>query len=123
ATVMLIMGIGSGLFNSPNTSAIMASVRPGQRGVAAGTRTMLMNTGGIFSIAFALAIVASTLPPAVMFKIFAGVTSGVPSSALIDFMNGLHMSFWLMTGITVLAAIASALRGNAHPAKAHEEAA
>ncbi|HEX8037359.1 MAG TPA: hypothetical protein VF510_26120, partial [Ktedonobacterales bacterium] len=98
-------------------------VRPGQRGIAAGTRTMLMNTGGIFSIAFALAIVASTLPPAVMFKIFAGVTSGVPSSALVDFMNGLHMSFWLMTGITVLAAIASALRGNVHPAKAHEEAA
>lgn len=123
ATVMLIMGAGSGLFNSPNTSAIMASVRPGQRGIAAGTRTMLMNTGGIFSVAFALAIVASTLPPDVMFKIFAGVTAGVPSSALVDFMNGLHMSFWLMTGITILAAIASALRGNAHPAKMHEEAA
>lgn len=123
ATVMLIMGGGSGLFNSPNTSAIMASVRPGQRGIAAGTRTMLMNTGGIFSIAFALAIVASTLPPPVMFKIFAGVTAGVPSSALVDFMNGLHLSFWVMTGITILAAIASSLRGNAHPAKTHEEAA
>lgn len=111
ATMMFVMGAGSGLFNSPNTSAIMASVRPGQRGIAAGARTMLMNTGGVFSIAFALAIVASTLPKSVMFKIFAGVTSGVPDSVLTSFINGLHASFWLMAAISVLAAIASALRG------------
>ncbi|HLJ80755.1 MAG TPA: hypothetical protein VKT52_04645, partial [Ktedonobacterales bacterium] len=121
AVVMLIVGGGSGLFNSPNTSAIMASVRPNQRGIAAGTRTMLMNTGGVFSIAFALAIVASTLPKSVMFQIFAGVTAGVPDSVLSSFMNGLHVSFWVMAGISVLAAIASALRGNAHPGLAGTE--
>ena len=121
AVVMLIMGGGSGLFNSPNTSAIMASVRPGQRGVAAGTRTMLMNTGGVFSIAFALAIVASTLPQSVMFQIFAGVTAGVPAGVLTAFMNGLHVSFWLMAAISVLGAVVSALRGNAHPNGVEEE--
>ena len=115
ALVMLIMGGGSGLFNSPNTSAIMASVRPGQRGIAAGTRTMLVNTGGVFSIAFALAIVASTLPASVMFQIFAGVTAGVPAHVLDNFMTGLHISFWVMAGVSVLAAVASALRGSAHP--------
>jgi EmrB/QacA subfamily drug resistance transporter len=121
ATVMFVMGAGSGLFNSPNTSAIMASVRPGQRGIAAGTRTMLMNTGGVFSIAFALAIVASTLPASVMFQIFAGVTAGVPASALTSFMNGLHISFWLMAAISLLAAVASAMRGSAHPGGVTEE--
>ncbi|HKT38989.1 MAG TPA: MFS transporter [Ktedonobacterales bacterium] len=121
ATVMFVMGAGSGLFNSPNTSAIMASVRPGQRGIAAGTRTMLMNTGGVFSIAFALAIVASTLPASVMFQIFAGVTAGVPASALTSFMNGLHISFWLMAAISLLAAVASAMRGSAHPGGVAEE--
>jgi EmrB/QacA subfamily drug resistance transporter len=115
ALMMLLVGGGSGLFNSPNTSAIMASVRAGQRGIAAGTRTMLMNTGGIFSIAFALAIVASTLPASVMFAIFAGVTAGVPPSALTAFMDGLHTSFWLMAVISLLAAGVSALRGSAHP--------
>jgi MFS family permease len=117
AIFMLIVGGGSGLFNSPNTSAIMASVRPGQRGIAAGTRTMLMNTGGVFSIAFALAIVASTLPASVMFQIFAGVTAGVPASALDAFMSGMHLSFWLMAGVSLLAAVASALRGTAHPGR------
>lgn len=115
AVVMLLVGGGSGLFNSPNTSAIMASVRPGQRGIAAGTRTMLMNTGGIFSIAFALAIVAGTIPKSVMFQIFAGVTAGVPSSALQPFITGLHISFALMAVISLLGAVASALRGAHRP--------
>jgi EmrB/QacA subfamily drug resistance transporter len=122
ATLMFIVGAGSGLFNSPNTSAIMASVRPGQRGIAAGIRTMLMNTGGVFSIAFALAIVASTLPSKIMFQIFAGVTAGVPDSVLADFMNGMHVSFWLMAGISLLAAVCSALRGSESHLRASAEA-
>lgn len=117
ALTMLLVGGGSGLFNSPNTAAIMASVRPGQRGIAAGTRTMLMNTGGVFSIAFALAIVAGTLPKTVMFQIFAGVTAGVPQSALQPFIAGMHLSFWLMAGISLLGALASALRGKHQPAQ------
>jgi EmrB/QacA subfamily drug resistance transporter len=116
AIVMLLVGGGSGLFNSPNTSAIMSSVRPGQRGVAAGARTMLMNTGGVFSIAFALAIVASTLPQTVMFQIFAGVTAGVPTATLTPFIQGMHLSFWFMALISLLGAVASALRGRHTPA-------
>jgi hypothetical protein len=119
---MLLVGGGSGLFNSPNTAAIMASVRPGQRGIAAGTRTMLMNTGGVFSIAFALAIVAGTLPKTVMFQIFAGVTAGVPQSALQPFIAGMHLSFWLMAAISLLGALASALRGQHQPALALDAA-
>lgn len=105
ALTMAIMGAGSGFFNSPNTRLVMTSVRAQQRGVAAGTRTMLMNTGGVFSIAFALAIVASTLPSAVLFSIFAGVTTGVPDSTLVSFINGLHTAFWLMAGLNVIGAI------------------
>src|SRR5260370_5725994 len=113
---MVVVGGGSGLFNSPNTAAIMASVRPGQRGIAAGTRTMLMNTGGVFSIAFALAIVAGTLPKTVMFQIFAGVTAGVPQSALQPFIAGLHLSFSLLAAVSLLRPLASALAGSPPPA-------
>src|SRR5260370_14806341 len=99
---MVVVGGGSGLFNSPNTAAIMASVRPGQRGIAAGTRTMLMNTGGVFSIAFALAIVAGTLPKTVMFQIFAGVTAGGPQRALPPVLARTPPSFSLMSAISLL---------------------
>jgi MFS family permease len=44
AVFMALMGGGSGLFASPNMNAIMSSVQPGQRGMAAGINSMLMNT-------------------------------------------------------------------------------
>ncbi len=109
ALTMAIVGAGSGLFNSPNTRLIMTSVTAGQRGVAAGTRNMLTNTGGVFSIAFTLAIVASTLPAKVLFSIFAGVTSGLPSAALQTFINGLHLAFGAMALLSLLSAVVAAL--------------
>ena len=45
------------MFNSPNTAAMMGTVPPQRRGIAAGARTMLQNTGAVISIAFVLAIV------------------------------------------------------------------
>jgi EmrB/QacA subfamily drug resistance transporter len=100
--VMAVMGAGSGFFNSPNSRLIMTSVRPGQRGLAAGSRTMLTNSGGVISIALTLAIVVSAIPASVLFAIFAGVTSGLPTSSLVAFVDGLHTAFWVMTGISVV---------------------
>ena len=59
-------GVGSGLFASPNTSAIMSSVPAGQRGSASGMRSTFQNSGMSLSIGifFSLMIagVASALP-------------------------------------------------------------
>jgi EmrB/QacA subfamily drug resistance transporter len=59
-------GVGSGLFASPNTSAIMSSVPAGQRGSASGMRSTFQNSGMSLSIGifFSLMIagVASVLP-------------------------------------------------------------
>ena len=43
-----------------------------RRGIAAGARTMLQNTGAVLSIAFVLAIVTAAVPKDVLFKIFSG---------------------------------------------------
>jgi MFS family permease len=50
ATLIALNGIGSGLFAAPNTSAIMGSVRPQDRGVASGMRATFMNAGMLLSI-------------------------------------------------------------------------
>jgi MFS family permease len=59
-------GIGSGLFASPNTSAIMSSVPARSRGAASGMRATFQNSGMALSIGifFSLLIVglAATLP-------------------------------------------------------------
>ena len=57
----LIIGAGSGLFNSPNTSAVMSVVPPAQRGMGAGARMMLVQTGFIISIALSIGLVASVV--------------------------------------------------------------
>jgi MFS family permease len=68
---LLLMGIGSGMFNSPNTAAMMGTVPPGRRGVSAGARTMLQNTGAVISIAFVLALVTAAIPKPTLFAICA----------------------------------------------------
>jgi MFS family permease len=66
AMIIFFNGVGSGLFASPNTSAIMSSVPARHRGVASGMRSTFQNSGMSLSIGvfFSLLIVglAATLP-------------------------------------------------------------
>jgi MFS family permease len=68
ALLIALNGIGSGLFSSPNSTAIMNSVPAGRRGVAAGMRGTFFNSGATLSIGlfFSLMIIglAATLPRA-----------------------------------------------------------
>ncbi|WP_424528697.1 MFS transporter [Sphaerisporangium viridialbum] len=82
ALLLLACGIGMGMFSAPNTSSIMSSVPPGQRGVASGMRATFQNSGSALSIGvfFSLMIagLAGTLPGALA----SGLEShGVPASA------------------------------------------
>ncbi|WP_101949453.1 MFS transporter [Mycobacterium sp. 3519A] len=68
ALLIGLNGIGSGMFAAPNTSAIMGSVPPEERGVVSGMRATFQNSGTALSIGvfFSLMIVglAHTLPSA-----------------------------------------------------------
>ncbi len=68
----LIVGAGSGIFNSPNTSAVMGVVPPNKRGVGAGTRMMLMQSGFVVSIALAIGLVTASMDPKVLLAVFSG---------------------------------------------------
>jgi MFS family permease len=116
---MVVMGAGSGFFNSPNSRMIMTSVQPNQRGIAAGTRSMLTNTGGVFSIAITLAIVVSAIPTAALFAIFAGVTTGIPAGTLQTFIDGLHFAFWMMAGFSLISTVIAALPTREHEMNTH----
>jgi MFS family permease len=51
AIIIFVIGMGQGLFAAPNTTAIMNSVPPEQRGGASGMRATFTNISLIFSIA------------------------------------------------------------------------
>jgi MFS family permease len=80
AGLLVLNGIGSGLFSAPNTTAIMNSVPAYQRGAASGMRGTFQNSGFALSIGlfFSLMIagLASTLPQTLSHGL---LTHGVPA--------------------------------------------
>jgi EmrB/QacA subfamily drug resistance transporter len=114
-----LVGIGSGMFNSPNTAAMMGTVPANRRGVAAGARTMLQNTGAVISIAFVLAIVTAAVPKTILFKIFSGLSSGLTSAQLAPFIHNMHTALWVLAITSLIGAGVSLLRPR-HVAPARE---
>ncbi len=81
ALLLFLLGLGQGMFSSPNTSSVMSSVPAEQRGVASGMRATFQNSGSLVSIGVFFSIItiglASTLPLA----LFSGLTAaGVPAA-------------------------------------------
>jgi EmrB/QacA subfamily drug resistance transporter len=111
-----IVGIGSGAFNSPNTSAMMSAVPARRRGIASGSRTMLQNTGAVISMALMLMIVTAVVPTELLLEIFSGITSGLSAEKLAPFMEGMHLALWTLVAFSLLGAAVSGLRGRPGPA-------
>ena len=107
---LLIVGVGSGLFNSPNTAAMMGAVPAQRRGIAAGARTMVQNTGAVVSIAFVLAIVTAAIPQDVLFKIFSGLASGLTDAQLEPFIHNMHVALLVLALTSLVGAGVSLLR-------------
>jgi hypothetical protein len=72
-------GIGSGLFASPNTSAIMSSVPAHHRGAASGMRSTFQNSGMSLSIGIFFSLMIAGLANTLPRTLASGLTSqGVP---------------------------------------------
>ncbi len=108
---MMIMGAGSGMFFSPNTSAIMGSVPVEKRGIAAGTRTMMNNAGSVISIAMAMAVISSSISQDALLRLFVGTQVGSQGIAVSHFISGLRTAFTISFIFSLLAAAISYLRG------------
>jgi EmrB/QacA subfamily drug resistance transporter len=107
---LLIVGVGSGMFNSPNTAAMMGTVPTHRRGIAAGARMMLQNTGAVLSIAFVLAIVTAAVPKTVLLQIFSGLASGLSDAKLAPFIHNMHTALWVLALTSLVGAGVSMLR-------------
>jgi MFS family permease len=107
---LFAVGVSSGMFNSPNTAAMMGTVPTYRRGIAAGARTMLQNTGAVVSIAFVLAIVTSSVPKDTLFAIFSGVATGLSAAKLDPFIANMHTALWVLAATSVVGAFVSLLR-------------
>ncbi|HEX3540793.1 MAG TPA: MFS transporter [Acidimicrobiales bacterium] len=82
ALLLLLNGVGFGLFAAPNTTAVMNAVPPEDRGAASGMRATFQNSGMVLSIglffSFMIAGLAATLPTVMRAQLLA---QGVPGPA------------------------------------------
>jgi MFS family permease len=78
---ILVIGIGMGLFVSPNITAIMNSVPAEHRGASSGMRSTFSNTANTVSISWIFAIVAIGLAAHLPMALYQGLTQdGVPAN-------------------------------------------
>jgi MFS family permease len=168
AVILFVMGIGGGLFASPNTVSIMNAAPAEDRGAASGMRATLQNVGQTASTAIfftiMLAALSGTLPSALssaaagagapqlataftsipptsaLFAAFLGYNpvksilqnpvlaqqaSSLPASVITNltglhffptaiapaFMTSLQAAFYIAAALSMVAAVASVLRG------------
>jgi hypothetical protein len=82
AGVLLLNGIGMGLFASPNRAGIMNSLPADRRGVGAGMSATFQNSAMVLSIGIFFSLIILGLSSSLPAHLYAGLTAqGVPSAA------------------------------------------
>lgn len=114
---LLLLGVGMGLFSSPNTSAIMGCVERTQLGVASGTLSTMRTVGQSLSLAFMGALIATASSTELVSSLFMGAPLP-PGSVDEDFVRGMALAFRVAAGIAVVGALTSLARGAARPCPA-----
>jgi hypothetical protein len=71
---LTVLGIGFGLFSSPNTRAAMSSVERSKLGVASGSLGTMRAAGQPIGLAMAGAAIATALPAQIILALFTGLT-------------------------------------------------
>ncbi|WP_434094940.1 MFS transporter [Streptomyces lydicus] len=81
ALVLLLNGIGMGLFAAPNRAAVMNSLPPDRRGVGAGISTTFQNSAMVLSIGIFFSLMIAGLAGALPHALTRGLTAqGVPAA-------------------------------------------
>jgi EmrB/QacA subfamily drug resistance transporter len=97
AALMLLSGLGIGLFTSPNSSAILGAVPTRQRGIANGVLGTSRTLGMVLGVAVAGAVYATTL----------GLTGDTGTDAI---LRAAGAGLLVASGIALLGAVTSATR-------------
>jgi EmrB/QacA subfamily drug resistance transporter len=109
---LVMFGVGSGLFNSPNSSSVMSAVPPERRGIASGTTSAVWNVGYVMSLNVAIIIMTTVVP----FSVISGtISSAAAQTSAVNrtlFIEGLRRAYIVLAGLDFVAIVPSVLRGD-----------
>lgn len=103
------VGVGMAMFSSPNTSAVMGSVKRHQLSLASGFLGTMRSLGQGLSVGLLGAIAASGLGAAGARVIFLGEKAS--QAAASSFSDGYRSAMYVAVGLSVLGAFVSMVRG------------
>lgn len=98
---MVLVGVGNGMFSSPNTSVVMGAVRRSETSEASGIVAVMRQTGMMVSMGIAMMFIS---------LIMGGSDNLVPENYGL-FVDVIHISFAVCLAMCVVGIAASALRG------------
>ncbi len=122
ALALLIMGLGNGMFSSPNAAAIMNAVPPEERGVSSGMMSTLFNSGFVLSMGMFFTIIVvgltSAFPPDLSAALSAAnATQLIPAMSAIPPTGALFAAFLGYNPVQmILAGLSPALLATVAPA-------
>lgn len=104
---LVLLGLGNGVFQSPNSSALMGSVPRTHLGIAGGILATARNTGMVMGVAFAGAVFNYRLP------VRAAAAAGADQGQILNvaFTGALHDTMLVGAGVAVIGMITSLVRG------------
>jgi EmrB/QacA subfamily drug resistance transporter len=101
---LAVTGLGMGMFQSPNNSAIMGSVPPRHLGISSGVLAAMRNVGMVLGIAVAGAVLYNMAPVAASMR-----PGSFTGSQIQEFLSGLHWSYIAGAVLAAASALTSLL--------------
>jgi EmrB/QacA subfamily drug resistance transporter len=110
---MIFVGVGMGLFVSPNISSIMSSVPEKRRGIASAFRATFFQVGYVISLNLAVLIMTLVIPYQTITQIVSAINPvAITASDKLLFMRGLSSAYFWLAIVNVAAIPPSVLRGS-----------
>lgn len=100
---LAVVGLGTGIFISPNNSALMGAAPRRRQGIAAGVLATSRNFGMVLGVGLAGAIFTTVLARGAP-----GVAAGETGNPLL--FDAIQVSFWVAAAVTMFGAMTSAFR-------------
>lgn len=106
---LALLGVGNGMFVSPNISSVMGSVPANRRGIASGFRTTVLNVGLTASSGIVVLLITTGIPYSLFTSLLQGQIGTLSAQA--EFVNGFRIAGLVLASMNSIAIIPSILRG------------
>lgn len=110
ALLLAGVGLGSGIFQAPNNSAIMGAVEKRRLGLASGMLATMRNSGMVFGVAISGAVMTARLGLSTHYGDLSSTASGAA-----NLVGAIQDTFLVIGAIALLGVLTSAVRGSDRP--------